>query len=274
MYTLSDIINELLIEMDYTQNNRFAQFYQFGVSYLRRVNLDTSGFPKIVDLHVSHNDTANLPNDYIQYTKIGLCVNGQMISLGLNNNICLDQKYNQCGIPVSPHNGNQNGFGWDAFGSLLGIGNPMLFADTTRNGEALGRLFGAGSDNNIIGQYRIDLTNRQIKFSGLKQSCAIVLEYLADITGSGDDFEVHPFMIESCKDYIFWKIKQRSSKPLGEQQIAHQDFKISHRLMQQRFMSSTLEEWTAAFESCNKQTPKLGGTASGYQQWGGRDINS
>jgi hypothetical protein len=264
-YTLSDIVNELLIELGMGQNNQFARFYQFGLSYLRRVNMDTSGFPKIVELDINSNDTADLPSDYIQYSKIALCVNGRLISLGLNNNLCLDKNYDDCGNVATCSScgsancncGSSSTTFTNTFGGALGQGNPMAFADTTRNGESLGRMFGIGSDNNLIGQFRIDKNSNQIKLSGLCHTATVVMEYLADVNAQDGDFEVHLYMIEAIKDWMAWKYKQRSSKPLGEQQMAHEDFKRSHRLMQQRFASSTLQEFIEAFQSGNSAIPKM-----------------
>lgn len=237
-YTLTDIVNELMVELGQGQSNQFARFYQFGLSFLRRTNITTTGFPTIVELTISDNDTADLPDDFMSYTRIALCCDGRLYCLGLDNSICLDDDQN------FPNPGP--GF----------VGGPLI-ADNFVNGEFVGRLFGIGADNNCYGYYRINQGTNQIQFRDLIQTSHIVLEYLADVSAVNNDFSVHPFAVEALKDWMHWKYKQRSSKPLGEQQVAEQNFNNSNRLMRMMFNSSTKEEWVAAFASGNLAGPKM-----------------
>jgi len=267
-YKLSEIVNELLIEMGESgAGTKPARFYQMGVSFLRRTNMDTSGFPKIVILDISKTDTANLPIDYLQYTKIALCVNGKMLPLGLNNNICLDKRYDDCGNLIADAGGNGvvaqygNSLSYVSTSAFAGngiTGSPNV-ADNLRNGENMGRQFGIGANFNVLGSYRIDEASHTIQFADLATKGDVVMEYLADIDYDSvtGDFEVHPFMVEALKNYIFWQYKVRSSKPLGEQQLAEKQFNDTNRIMRVRFRSNTMSEWSDAFATANRATPKL-----------------
>ena len=249
-YTLSSIVEELLIEMGEGQSNKFARYYQYGVSFLRQKHFTTTGVPKMVELTISSTDTAPLPADYVNYTKIGLCVNGRIISLGLNNDICSNPSYDDCGNSTVASNSTTGS------GVYLGdVGDRV--GDHYTNGENMGRFFGIGADNNCLGYYKIDKSANVIKFSQLAQTTNIVMEYLADINAIDGDFEVHPFVIEALKDWMFWKYKQRSSKTLGEQQLAHENYKKSFRLMQHMIRSGTADEWIAVFQSGDSATPIL-----------------
>lgn len=237
-YKLKDIVSEYLIEIGEGQNNKFARFYQYGLSFLRKTNFNTTGFPKVVELTINSNDTADLPADYVSYTRIALSSGGRLYSLGRDESISVG--VDEEGDSASP------GY----------VGSPLI-ADNYVNGEMVGRLFGVGGDNNCYGYYRIDKTNNQIQFRDLLQTSDVILEYLADVSVSDGDFDVHPFMIEALKDWMQWKYKQRSSRPLGEQQVAEQNFNNSNRLMRMMFNSSTKEEWVAAFASGNLAAPKM-----------------
>lgn len=254
-YTLSQITEELLLEMGEGQGgNKFARLYQFGLSFLRQKHFTTTGFPKVVELTINDNDTANLPNDYVQYTKIAYCVNGQLYSLGLDNGLCLNPTYNDCGervaTPGTSTDVPNQAFWWDGYAT-------NRVGDHYRNGENMGRFFGIGGDNNSLGYYRIDKTNNIIVFSSLAQTGTIVLEYLADVSAVDEDFDVHPFCVEALKNYVFWMYKFRSNKPLGEIDLARDIYKKSFNLMQRMFRSNTADEWIAAFQSGNSATPKL-----------------
>ncbi len=250
-YTLSEITEELLVELGEGQGgSKFARFYQLGLSFLRQKHFTTTGVPKVVVLELNDNDTADLPNDYVQYTKIGISINGQIVSLGLDNNMGLTNSYDDCGNVVLPTVGN--GIIYNTYGNIVD-----RVGDHFRNGEGMGRFFGAGADNNCLGYYKIDKATNQIRFSALAQRVGIVLEYLADVNAIDQDFEVHPFCIEALKDYMFWKYKLRSNKPLGETNMAHDIYKKSFNLMQRMFRSNTAAEWISAMASGNQATPKL-----------------
>lgn len=247
-YKLTDIVNELMIEIGEGQTNKFGRFFQLGVSGLRQMNLNTTGFPKITELTIGDNDTADLPNDYINYTRIALCINGVLWSLGNNPNLCLVPEYDDCGNPVAGTNTANTEFGY--------MVNPFI-ADNYRNGSLAGRMFGIGGDNNMLGYYRIDMNTRKILFSNLTRNYTVVLEYISDISAVDGDFEVHPFCVEALKDWMFWMYKSRSSKPLGEQQLAKENWMRSNRNMRMMFASRTKEDWVAAFQSGNNAAPKM-----------------
>lgn len=250
IYTLSSIVEELLVEMGEGQSNKFARFYQFGLSFLRQKHFTTTGFPKVVQLTINeNNDTADLPNDYVQYIKIGLCINGQIYSLGLDNSICLNPSFDQCGNPVRENYQSLGYNGWGYIGDRVG--------DHYRNGEMMGRFFGIGADNNALGYYRINKETNQIQFSQLTCTANVVLEYLSDVNSLDGDFEVHPFSVEALKNYMFYMYKFRSSKSLGEIELANDLYKKSFLLMQRMFATSTLDEWIAAFQSGNMSAPKM-----------------
>ncbi len=258
MYTLSDIINEKLVELGESQSNKFARFYQFGVSFMRKAKYNTTGFPAIKELTINDNDTADLPLGYVNYMKISLCIDGRLFPLSPDSNLCLNPLYDNCGNPIAHPEVPSIGTVFGAVPDSVVSAGYNFIADNYRNGENMGRQFGIGSDNNLLGYFRINENTNQILFSGLNRTATVVLEYLSDIEAVDGDYIVHPFCIEACKAYIFWQYKANSSKPLGEQQMAHETFKNENRLMRQMFKSSTLQEWNQSFEAGNSQTPKLG----------------
>jgi len=256
-YTLTDICNELLIEMGEAQSNKFARYFQLGLSCLREQNMDLSGVFKVATLTVSSNDTVDLPSDYLNYSRIALCGrDGQLHSLGRNDNICLDKNYNSCGevsnennpVPTSSQATTVAGIWWTS----------DYLDDNIRNGELIGRFFGIGGGNNANGYYRIDLANGQIQLGRIPTGTdSIVLEYLADINSVDGDFEVHPFLVETVKNWIYWKLIARDRARNGnEKEMAMIDFQKSERISRIRFNSRTADEWLAAFRHGNQASVK------------------
>lgn len=258
-YTLSNIVNELLIELGEGSANKFARLYQLGTSCLREQNMDLSGIPKVVDLIVNDNDTADLPSDYLNYTRIALCgKDGKLHSLGRNDNLCLDKTYDACGNPADMNNSGTRYVTSQAT-TIAGIWwSSDYLDDNIRNGEMLGRFFGIGGGNNANGYYRFDLNNGQILFGSLPSGTKkVVLEYLADIDAAEGDFIVHPFLIDTVKNYIFWKLISRDRTRNGnEKQMAMIDFQKAERTSRIRFNSRTSEEWLTAFRTGNQASVK------------------
>jgi hypothetical protein len=86
----------------------------------------------------------------------------------------------------------------------------------------------------------------------------IVLEYLSDITASEDDFVVHPFLIETVKNWMYWKyIARDRNRNANEKEMAMIDFQKAERTARIRFNSRTADEWLAAFRHGNQASPKF-----------------
>ena len=87
---LEKVVRELLIETGRTEH-RFFQALQLGISCLRELEFDVTGSPVIKELDVTDLDTVNLPDDYLNYIRIGFNDKyGNFNELGRNKKIsCL-----------------------------------------------------------------------------------------------------------------------------------------------------------------------------------------
>lgn len=280
-YTLDNVVKEYLIEIGDTQLNKYARHYQHAVSGLREFNMDSSGIIKVLQLAIKPNDTADLPLDYLQYTKIGLIgEDGNVYALGKNDSISLTKSFDNCGAPISGIKASQTN------PTLASLTNGIYFGDngmSYRNGQFMGRIFGLQGGINPYGEYRIDRANQVILLSRLfvqnftnspdlldigdnvtphqssnaMRPTSIVLEYLADIDSIDGDFAVHPFMVEALKSWMYYKSIQRDrARGNGEKEIARRDYYAEARWTKKRFTQSTVSEWIAAFRSGNTASVK------------------
>jgi len=240
--TLDELVREMLLEMGETEH-KYMRFLQHGISCLRELNLDVDGVATQVILPITNIDTVILPKNYIKYRKIGLCgTDGSIHALAINNDMCMGKSYDNCGNPI-PKQPNSNAV---STGQVIGSFDSVV--DNFRNGELLGRFFGAGGGYNPLGEYRIDKQNNVIQLgrigSGIRN---IVLEYLADRTMVNDSFMVHPYIIETVKSWIYWKSIQRNLRiSLGEKQLAEQSYWKTYNTSKGRFGSETIDEWKQA----------------------------
>lgn len=254
-YKLDHIVREQLVEQGDSNFNRYARFLQYAISGLREFNMDFSGNIKAVIVDVNDNNTVTLPTDYINYTRIGIIGNNGIIrDLGINTNLLAPITYDDCGnsfIPTSNETLVSN--------SIIGSGGLAYdgYSGNYRNGELMGRFFGIGGGNNVNGYYNVKASDGYIVLGGV-QATQIVLEYISDITEVNGEFEVHPFLIEALKSYMFWKsIKNDFTKNLGEKNMARNDFYTQKRQAVRRFNSSTTNEWIQTFRSGNMAAPKF-----------------
>jgi hypothetical protein len=251
---LDELVREFLIEKGDSNFNQYARHLQFAISGLREMNIDTSGVPTTVILNINDNHTVNLPNDFLNYTRIGILgFNGQIADLGINQNLLGLIASDNCGNPQVPTGRSQaNTMITD---SGFGIGDT--FGDNYRNGELMGRFFGIGGGNNSNGYYNIKRGDNVLILS-TTVAHQIILEYIADIKKVDGNFNVHPFLIEALKFYMYWKsIKMNDSKGLGEKQMAKKDYDVAYQQSKRRFNSATMNEWRQTFLSGNIGTARM-----------------
>lgn len=251
-YTLDQIVREYLIELGDVNLNRYPRVLQYGISGLRELQMDVSGTPTSVILPVTDTDIVNLPNDYINYTRIAIPgTDGQLHSLGVNPNMSLKRDYTNCGV-ITKDTGTNTGtevaayLGWE------------WYTDNFRNGEFTGKFFGLGGGNNVNGYYRIDLEHGVIQLSEISNTTThIFLEYISNLNSVNGNFMVHPFILESLKAWIYWKsIERNRTYGLGEKQMAQQNYMKAYANSLARFNSATFEEWNATFRRSTMLTPK------------------
>lgn len=244
-----DVCNEWVAENGKPQN-QIGRIYQIALSGLREMNLDVNGIIKIVQLVINDNDTVDLPNDFVNYSKIGILGgDGRIHSLGRDNSINLSPYSNECGVQVSTP--VTSGTDYPFYGSPL----AGAFYGTGEGGA-----FGLGGGNNAIGYFRIDKANNQIWLANMNVlgGTNIILEYLGDMSVDGEDFIVHPYIIETIKSWVSWKyINGDINTPLGEKDFRRREYFNNLRISKNRYGASTPQEWAAALRVANSATPRF-----------------
>jgi hypothetical protein len=208
-YTLDSVVREYINETDNDQLNGYDRFFAIAKSGLRQINQNASGVPRIVDLTIDQNTiTAPLPEDYISYTGIFMCIDEQLYPLGLNNRICLNRSTDNCGnpegrldFPIPAQNGTLAS-GETATGIWWRTGLDSI---KFRNGQSYGGYFGTTGGDNRLGYYRIDEEMGLIQFSNLISYQNLVIEYIADIQQVDGKYVLPMQTKEALKAWIAWK---------------------------------------------------------------------
>lgn len=255
-YFLGDIVREWLIEKGEGQDNLYKRMYFIGTSGLRELHMDVNGLVKIVELTINDTDTVDLPSDYLQYSKVGLCgADGRIHSLGLDNNLCLNKIYDDCGTRL-PHTQIEGGDG--IIVSENGVNTPWTFAPGVFGEQ--GGMFGLGGGNNANGYFRYDRASNQLLLANMRvPSTSIILEYISDLSATEDgDFIVHPFDIQALKEWMSWRyIANNMNASLGEKVNRERMFYNARLKMNQRYNSATTQEWAEALRASNMASPRF-----------------
>ena len=249
---LDEIVREYLIGAGDVTEHRYARLLTIAIKGLSQLHLDVSGVSKRVKLVLSDINTANLPNDYISFTKIGICgSDGNIHTLGWNPNMCLPSIYDDCGNLTNPTSETTE------VDSATG---PIFIpweGGLTRNGEALGRIYGLGGGNNRYGYYKIDEVNKIIAFQSLSAT-EVWLEYLGNLSDVDGNYEVHVYDTEALEAWIYWKdIEKNRTYGAGEKETARRSWKRERDIAQRRHSSFTLDQAKQVGRKANKQSPKF-----------------
>ena len=251
-YKLGEIVREYLIGIGDEQMNRFTRFYTYGVELLREWNMDLTGMPQCVVIDIDTNtDTAPMPFDCLNWTFIGIIgTDGMMYPLGLRPDIAMAKAYDACGNPTKYVSNTL------IAGQLAPI-MPELYAEHYRNGQLAGKFFGIGGGNNGNGYFRVE--GNLIKLNGIPfETTSIYMEYIQDINAKDKDYIVHPFLLETLKDGLYFKGIQRDRNfSLGEKSMAEDKYWRSYRVSKKRFNSTPLSVWYEAIRHQNKAAPKF-----------------
>lgn len=251
---LEKVVRELLIETGRTEH-RFFQALQLGISCLRELEFDVTGSPVIKELDVTDLDTVNLPDDYLNYIRIGFNDKyGNFNELGRNKKISLNRTLNDCGTAVKNKISDSSTdyidnatFSGSEYGSVH-----------YRNNENIGRYYGLGGGGNANGSFKIDKNYQQIQLDCYTGGKTIILEYLADPNKTNGEFDIHPFAVETVKAWIDWKLNENNPNiNIAISQSKKILYASNKKLLRSRIASMSVQDMLQAFRKGNKASPKF-----------------
>ena len=208
-----------------------------------------------------------MPNDYIEYTKIGVLgddgivrVLGENTGMNISGDFTLDVNdevvLDSDGIEVLEDTPGSAG---TQISNINNLGEYIVFRNFYYN-SAVGRLYGIGGGNNARGYFRIDKENDRIEvYSGVNADKYVILEYINDETMRKDP--VVPMMAESAiRAYIYYRYIQRKvNVSLGEKQLAERDWYREKRKAKARSQKLTKSEIMSTIFKRFQLAPKTGG---------------
>lgn len=154
------------------------------ITELNMFHLDVSG-PKTALLPVSDIGTIDVPEDYIDYYRLGGIVNGRIQTFTLNPKLAIPTE-TECGEDVNP---------W----------KDITLDFPARN------TFGAGGGYNTS-EYRYDQRNRRFIIGGATPGTYVVLEYVSSGVSVSEETFIPRLYVPAIRAYIIWQFVENDEK--------------------------------------------------------------
>lgn len=212
MKNLNYVLQNFKLSMGIVSSDHDQQFLQWIINGLRQMNEweMIKEALKGVELPIV-NQEANLPADYQDYVRIGVCVRGTFINFDMNDDICMTSAACPCDeaqISATVEqccNGNWNGENW----LYPAIGQPYSYSYTTGS-YAQGPGF-------YHGGYKIDHARKIIRFDKCVKPTSMRLEYIGDFMNDmgnaiiPDSF-VRPLVLYADHERKYWSPDERKQR--------------------------------------------------------------
>ena len=263
--SIDQIVNDFILtrdEDDYAANVSEVAVRNFALRGVREMGFDILKRIKSLKLSVNaSNGTVELPDDFVDLTKIGyVASDGLIYVFGENKNINYsrayvldsgdnpidsdgDGVYDRVDDKTVPNNTNS-----------LSAFDTYIFRNYTY-AASNGRLYGLGGGQ-YSGEYRINYEQNRIEVASTDGITDIVIEYIADEALSSNP-TVHKYAEDALRAYIYYKIVERKANvPANEKMRARQEYYNERRLANSRLKSFTKEEALKTIRKNFRQSPK------------------
>lgn len=251
--TLDYIVRNVIAQLEESSLRRYQTYLQYGIRGMRELTLNAGNSQalKIKHIPMLANKAINLPSDYVKYMKVGLCVNGRVVVLGLDDSLCLNDNFSECGDPleIAMENVDNPNYVFFSFG--------YPFAGYYHNNQYVNSLYGLGGGFNSRGYFRVNLDQNQIQFTSSVPDGDIVLEYISDGINEDGSAIVPVEATEYLINFINWQ-RVRAKRDSTESEIERwrRDTMIAFRNVKHINLMFTPAEYLDSYRGNVFQTPK------------------
>ena len=251
MKNLNYVVNLVQMDMRDFSTHNVPFILQYCIhAYKSELRFKTDKSVKVAYLQLSDVKNAPMPKDYEYYTKVAINFGGQYITLTRNDQIPLQRKYDECGLPKI-EDVIINDRLLDPF--LFSYG--YYYAPHYRNGQYVGEMYSMGGGFNEAGYFREDNEMRQFQFYNVPYN-EVVLEYVADLDTNGNT--MIPFSaVEPIRQYALWQMSEHDKRvPLYEKQRCQDRFRYAMAQYSYISWTWTMEDYMDACYATTKSGPK------------------
>ena len=214
---------------DYSPSN-YKRLMQLAIEGFSNLNIFYSPSIKTEYITVSDINTIDVPEDYVDYIRIGVIYDGSIWTLTKNDNIPLLRSVS-CGEDVGDTDNQispSQQFNWH-----------YSFAGGTN-----------------VGMYRYDPEYRRIVLSGDMMGQLAVLEYISSGVSCSGMTWVPREAGDVIKEYVYWKSIQRTDAAVSQKELAMRNYYFALNKYKEFAYSFTIDEFLDAIRGGEKQTIK------------------
>jgi hypothetical protein len=260
LISVDQVVNDFVLSIDgddYVNNASDTIIRNYALRGIREMGFDLLARVRSLKLSVESNNTITLPDDFVDYVKIGVVgTDGIVRAFGENTNINYSQKYvlDDAGDPVDEDNDGLFEREDSKTGQLdINNENNIVFNNYIYQGN-VGKIYGLGGGH-MTGEFRINYDQNRIEVSSNVGS-EVVIEYVADEALSTNP-TVHKYAEEALRAYIYYKLVSRKSNvPASEKARARAEWFNERRLANARLKPFTKTEALRTIRRNFKQSPK------------------
>lgn len=263
--SIDQIVNDFMLTLDgddYVNNATSTIVRNYALRGIREMGFDMLKRIKSLKLNVNtDNNTVELPDDFVDYTKIGIIGgDGLIYVFGENKNQNIAMQY-VTDVQGNPIDSDGDGVYDRVDAKFLGNGRGTLsdfesytFRNFLYEGN-IGRAYGIGGGK-YSGEFRINNEQNRIELYSTTGYDEIVIEYIADEARS-ENPSVHIYAEEAIRSYIYYRLVERkASVPMAEKSRARQEHYNERRKANARIKSFSKEEALKTIRKNYKQSPK------------------
>lgn len=243
---LNYIVRNLQNDMEDYSMQQYKRLLQIVINGVRQLRL--YGQPAIQVYYAQINEAGiiKFPPDYLDYTKIGIFIHGQFVTLSVNPNMALNRDQ-ECGVDIRTMY-KDNGLG------ILNLYGGYYWAPHFWNGQYNGGLYSAGGGWNTA-YFKVDKVAQQIQFDGVIRCDQVVIEYASTGISAGTILPAE--LIEPLKNWTDWqRVLRKDNVALSVKQAKQALYDQSVRDLRSFNNKFTYSEYLDNLRRHFKQSPK------------------
>lgn len=244
---VSTIVESALLDIgENGKSQLYPRFLNWALEEVRNINYDIAGDLKSVKIDVLPNNTVPFPDDYVNYTRLGVIKNNYVELLKRNDEIPLFDETSDSKTTAYVDRNR----GYEPF-----------YNPTDRQIDTLditGAHYGIGSGHAHYGSFRVDKKHRRFMFDSTFTESQIVLEYFSNGLNCNGGTLVDEMAERVIKEYIkfMWIRMDRTSKA-WEVRDQEERYFAAKRVYKERVMTPTLKEILDTVRRNYFQAPKI-----------------
>lgn len=244
-HVVANFLNE---RNEYSQENykRYLQMAVFGFSNL---NMSSLRSYDVVYLTPDNKGQCRLPDDFVDYTKVGCNLNGKLYILSMNNEIVINRETENGDIVNESYNVPDI-----SFDSLI------AFIPHTYNNVYVDNLYGSSYNSgysSVVPMFNIDYTNKVIQLSSSIPTTKLIVEYVSTGVSLNGNTYIPRYAENAMIEYLHWRSRKNDSKySRGEVIDAKMDYIEAVNMLETFESLCTYQEVMDVFYQTSKQTIK------------------